>query len=32
LKGTINDKALDAAVKQYGARIKESIAVKAFGV
>lgn len=32
LKGIITDKALDAAVKQYGARIKESIAVKAFGV
>lgn len=32
LKGIITDKVLDAAVKQYGAKIKESIAVKTFGV
>lgn len=32
LKGVISDKALDTAVKQYGAKIKESIAVKTFGV
>ena len=31
LKGMISDKALDTAVKQFGAKIKESIAVKTFG-
>lgn len=30
LKGMISDKVLDVAVKQYGARIKESIAVRTF--
>jgi hypothetical protein len=31
LKGIMSDKVLDVAVKQYGAKIKESIAIKAFG-
>lgn len=31
LKGMVSDKVLDIAVKQYGAKIKESIAVKTFG-
>lgn len=30
LKGMMSDKVLDVAVKQYGAKIKESIAIKAF--
>ena len=32
LKGMMSDKVLDVAVKQFGAKIKESIAVKSFGV
>jgi hypothetical protein len=32
LKGIISDKVLDAAVKKYGAKVKESIAVKSFGI
>lgn len=32
LKGIMSDKVLNVAVKQYGARIKESIAIKSFGV
>jgi hypothetical protein len=31
LKGMMSDKVLAVAVKQFGAKIKESIAVKSFG-
>jgi len=31
LKGVVSDKVLTVAVKQYGAKIRESIAVKTFG-
>lgn len=31
LKGVMSDKVLDVALKQYGAKIKESIAIKTFG-
>lgn len=31
LKGMMSDKVLDTAVKIYGAKIKESIAIKSFG-
>jgi len=30
LKGMMSDKVLDIAVKKYGAKIKESIAIKSF--
>jgi hypothetical protein len=30
LKGMMSDQVLDIAVKQYGAKVKESIAVKSF--
>lgn len=30
LKGIMNEKVLSVAVKQYGAKIKESIAIKSF--
>jgi len=31
LKGIMSDKVLSVAVKEYGAKIKESIAMKSFG-
>jgi hypothetical protein len=31
LKGVMSDKVLDVALKQYGAKIKESIAIRTFG-
>jgi hypothetical protein len=31
LKGVMSDKVLDVALKQYSAKIKESIAIKTFG-
>ena len=31
LRGVMSDKVLSVAVKQYGAKIRESIAVKTFG-
>ena len=31
LRGTISDKQLSIACKEFGAKVKESIAIKAFG-
>jgi hypothetical protein len=32
LKGIMSDKVLTIAVKQYGAKVKEAITIKSFGV